>query len=36
MLIDGDRLGRLLIEHRVGVVVARRLDVVQVDDSFFV
>jgi len=36
VLIDGDRLGRLLIEHRVGVVVARRLDVVQVDDSFFV
>src|SRR5262249_48239144 len=35
VLIPGDELTRLMIEHRVGVNVARSFDVVAVSQDFF-
>ncbi|MCA2376987.1 restriction endonuclease [Agrobacterium sp. 22-211-1] len=36
VLIDGDRLADLMIEHGVGVRVARTVDVKRLDEDFFV
>jgi restriction system protein len=36
VLIDGDRLGDLMIEHGVGVRVARTVEVKRLDEDFFV
>jgi restriction system protein len=35
ILIDGHTLVRLMIEHKVGVTVSRRLEIVEVDENFF-
>lgn len=35
VLIDGDRLGDLLIEHNVGVRVSRTVEVKRLDEDFF-
>lgn len=36
VLIDGDRLGDLMIEHGVGVRIARTIEVRRLDEDFFV
>ncbi len=35
ILIDGENVARLMIEHKVGVTVSRRLEIVEIDDNFF-
>lgn len=35
MLIDGERLARLVIKYRVGVQVARTYTVMKLDEDFF-
>lgn len=35
VLIDGDRLTRLMIRYGVGVQVKRRVDIVEIDEDFF-
>ena len=35
ILIDGENLARLMIEHKVGVAVSRTLELVEIDENFF-
>lgn len=35
ILIDGETLARLMIEHKVGVTVSRTLELVEIDENFF-
>jgi restriction system protein len=35
ILIDGQRLADLLIEHNVGVLVGRRVEFKRIDENFF-
>lgn len=35
ILVDGEELVRLMIDHKIGVTVARRVDVVEIDENFF-
>lgn len=35
ILIDGENLARLMIEHKVGVTVSRILELVEIDENFF-
>lgn len=35
ILVDGEELVRLMIENRVGVVVASSVDIVEIDENFF-
>ncbi|QGH69321.1 restriction endonuclease [Pseudactinotalea sp. HY158] len=35
ILIDGDRLARLMIRYGVGVQVKRRIEIVEIDEDFF-
>jgi restriction system protein len=35
ILIDGSEFARLMIEHDVGVRLARRVDVKRIDEDFF-
>src|SRR5699024_9321109 len=35
VLIDGDRLARLMIRYGVGVQVKRRVEIVELDEDFF-
>lgn len=35
ILIDGDELVRLMIQHKVGTNVSRTVDVVEIDENFF-
>ena len=34
-LVDGLKLTELMIKHRVGVQVARRIEIVKIDEDFF-
>ena len=34
-LVDGPKLTELMIKHRVGVQVARRIEIVKIDEDFF-
>ena len=36
ILIDGENLARLMIEHKVGVTVSQTLELVEIDENFFV
>ena len=35
ILVDGDELVRLMIEHKVGVTVSRTVAIVEIDENFF-
>ena len=35
ILVDGEELVRLMIEHKVGVTVLRTLEIVEIDENFF-
>jgi len=35
VLIDGVELGRLLIQHEVGVIALRTYKVLEIDENFF-
>ena len=35
ILIDGERLTRLMIRYGVGVQVKRRIEIVEIDEDFF-
>jgi restriction system protein len=35
ILIDGENLARLMIEHKVGVTISRTLELVEIDENFF-
>lgn len=34
-VVDGLKLTELMIKHRVGVQVARRVEIVKIDEDFF-
>ncbi|NDA81279.1 MAG: restriction endonuclease [Actinobacteria bacterium] len=36
ILIDGENLAQLMIEHKVGVSVSRTLEIVEIDENFFI
>lgn len=35
MLIDGDQLANLMIEHKVGVAVEQSFEILKIDENFF-
>lgn len=35
ILIDGEKLAELMIQHKVGVAISRTIDLVEIDENFF-
>lgn len=35
VLVDGERLAKLMIEHRVGVTVTQKYELKRIDQDFF-